>query len=389
VIKHTTAWVVHGTYKNTDRVTQAVDDVQSGLSSHQVDSSYVLQLDASANTPEKAVAIANAAANELVRVGQQRFATDAAAHKEHLTNELKTAGAEQQLTSTRLGNFLAANGVSPALAQSSLNPDTKNQLQTDLAQTDVDLSAARAQQAALAGSLAALPKTSQSSSSVQTGRSTTNLNESNPSSTFQQLLVQKAQVDGQVASLQAKQDRLSATLTPGGDLTNLPADKQEQLATLEAGYTTAAAAYGQLKTEFQQALVTGANDPVELTRIDRPATPTYPSSPKRYLYLAMGIVTGAVLGLMLSALVAWRKGGSLFPEPTDTRAEDEPEPDEVINLVEPATRSRRRAPTPAPVGQVVTDLTNDPAVQRSRVGRFEVFESTGDDATTHDIAGDG
>ena len=144
VIKHTTAWVVHGTYKNTDRFTQAVDDVQSGLSSHQVDTSYVLQLDASANTPEKAVAIANAAANELVKVGRQRFESDAAAHKKHLTNELKAAGTEQQLASTRLGDFLAANGVSPVDAQSSLNPDTKSQLQTDLAQTDVDLSAARA-----------------------------------------------------------------------------------------------------------------------------------------------------------------------------------------------------------------------------------------------------
>ena len=105
----------------------------------------------------------------------------------------------------------------------------------------------------------------------------------------------------------------------------------------------------------------------------------------------MGIVTGAVLGLMLSALLAWRKGGSLFPEPTDTRAEDEPEPDEVINLADPATRTRRRTttPRPAPVGQVVTDLTNDPAVQRSRIGRFEVFESAADDSPTHGVAEDG
>src|SRR5204863_2453928 len=84
-IQHLRAWIVFGTYKQTDRFTQAVDDVQSGLSAHQVGTSYVLELTAGADTPQGALNIANAAADKLVKVGEQTFQVDAAAYQRHLT----------------------------------------------------------------------------------------------------------------------------------------------------------------------------------------------------------------------------------------------------------------------------------------------------------------
>jgi uncharacterized protein involved in exopolysaccharide biosynthesis len=376
-VKHLTAWIVHGGYKNTDRHTQAIDDVQSGLSSHQVDTSYVLELDASATTAQDAQNIANAAADELVRVGEQRFEADATANQAHLSEELTKAATAQQVTADNLGAFVTTNGVASADVASALNPETKSQLQTQLAQNDVALSAAIASQAALARAIAAVPKTCQSQNSVVTGRSTTDQNLTQPCDSYQQLLIQKATSDATVASDQATHDRLSAILTPGSTQNNLDPAKQSQLQSLEARYTAASASFTDLKTNYQQSIVNGAGDPVAISRVDRPALPTYPASPKRYLFLGMGIVAGAVLGLLLSALASWRKGENLFPEPIGTRGfdddEDEDEAyDEVINLNPPGFQRPTRMP--APVGEVVTDLTSDPPAQRSRIGKFELFE---------------
>ncbi len=381
-VKHVTAWIVHGGYKSTDRRTQAIDDVQSGLSSHQVNTSYVLELDASASTAQDAQNIANAAADELVRVGQQRFEADAAANKAHLNDELTKTGAAQRIAADKLGAFLRQNGVASVDVASALNADTKGQLQTELAQNDVDLSAAIAAQSTLAKSIAAVPKTCQSQNSVTNGRSTTEQNLTQPCDSYQQLLIQKATSDSNVSSLQAKHDRLSAALTPGTDLTKLDGAKQSALQGLEAQYTAASTAFTQLKSDYQQAIVNGAGNPVAISRVDRPALPTYPSSPKRYMFLGMGIVAGAVLGLLLSALAAWRKGENLFPEPIGTRGFDDDEDEDleqIINLSPPGIRGPRRVP--APVGEVVTDLTSDPPAQRSRIGKFELFEQ---EPSSHD-----
>ena len=60
-----------------------------------------------------------------------------------------------------------------------------------------------------------------------------------------------------------------------------------------------------LAASVQQARTTQAQGPVGLTRIDTAAEPPYPSEPKRYIYLALGLLLGALAG---AGLTMWASG---------------------------------------------------------------------------------
>lgn len=122
---------------------------------------------------------------------------------------------------------------------------------------------------------------------------------------------------------------LGAALTPELALT-LPPAVQASYQQLQQAYNTSLAAFTQLQGQLQQGQVNGGIDPVELTRVDKAVPTVYPVSPKRWLYMGIGIVLGALVGFFLTARQAWRRGETLFPRDDDDFDHDDdddiPEP---------------------------------------------------------------
>ena len=109
---------------------------------------------------------------------------------------------------------------------------------------------------------------------------------------------------------------LGAALTPELTLT-LPPAVQAKYQQLQQAYNTSLAAFTQLQVQLQQGQVNGGIEPVELTRVDKAVPTVYPVSPKRWLYMGIGIVLGALVGFFLTARQAWRRGETLFPRDDD------------------------------------------------------------------------
>jgi len=59
--------------------------------------------------------------------------------------------------------------------------------------------------------------------------------------------------------------------------------------------------------------LTAAQGPTDLTRLDQAAAPPYPAEPKRYMYLALGLLIGAVAGAVLAAQARRREGSPIAP----------------------------------------------------------------------------
>ncbi len=109
---------------------------------------------------------------------------------------------------------------------------------------------------------------------------------------------------------------LGDTLTPDLTLELSPPLQSTYRRLLEA-YNTALTTYGQLQNQYQQAKVYAGVEPVQLTRLDEAVPSVYPVSPKRWLYMGIGIVLGALIGLGLTARDFWRRGETLFPRDDD------------------------------------------------------------------------
>jgi uncharacterized protein involved in exopolysaccharide biosynthesis len=371
-IKHTTALVMHGGYKEPDRFDAAVEEVRSGLSATQVGDGYMLELRATADEPELAVDITNVAADELVRVGEERARKEAVANRDHFAEQLQVANAEEEEASRAVRAFLQANSGASVDLQVELNPETRSELQTQLAQTDVALVAANAQLASLEESMRDLAPRSSSSSAVQTGRSTTVIDETGPRDAYEQLLVARSEAASDVASNEAKRARLESALNPGSGVSALPADQRREFDRLELRLRNASDTTNQLREQYEQAVVIAAGNPIELTRIDDPQKPNYPVAPKRYLYLGMGLVTGAVVGLLLSAFAAWRRGERLFADADSELA--------VADATPPRAPRHAGAAEPKPVGG---DLAGAGAVHRFEVGGFEIYQAPAGDGRSH------
>jgi uncharacterized protein involved in exopolysaccharide biosynthesis len=368
VIKHSTALVIHGGYKEPDQFDAAVEEVRSGLSASQGGDGYMLDLRATADEPELAVAIANVAADELVRVGEARARKEAIANRNHFAEELRVASVEEEEASRAVREFLQANSGASVDLQVELNAETRSELQTQLAETDVALAAAKAQLASLEQSLRDVAPRSSSSSAVQTGRSTTVIDETAPSGAHEELVVARSQAASDVASNEAKQARLQAALNPGSGVSALPAEKRREFDGLELRLRNATDATRQLRVRYEDAVVIAAGNPIELTRIDEPQKPNYPVAPKRYLYLGMGLVAGAVVGLLLSAFAAWRRGERLFADA-----------DGQLAVAHHGSSARRDNGAAEP--KVDVDLVG--AVHRAEIGGFEIYQAPPGDGGTH------
>lgn len=105
---------------------------------------------------------------------------------------------------------------------------------------------------------------------------------------------------------------VGATLTPDLALKLSPAQQSTYRQLLQT-YNTSVAAYTQLQGQYQQTQVNAGARPVQLSRLDRAVPGVYPVAPKRWLYMAIGAVIGALIGLALTARAFWSEGETLFP----------------------------------------------------------------------------
>jgi succinoglycan biosynthesis transport protein ExoP len=329
------AMLTYGSVPQANAHDTAVDRVYSSLSAQTFEDSYVLELTATASSPELAAGIANSAANALVAVSLDRFKSDAQRYQEFLQQQVQRAATEEMDAASELRRFGRQHHISKAVLRGPVGLDPTD-IGTQLSTARVDLAAAQAELATLDQRLGDVAPTASSVSNIRTGRSTTRIEATGQSTTYQQLVVTRNTSAAQVAALRARVatlERLEKT-----DMPPALTEPDVQLRQLQLRYSIAGNTYRQLNQQYQQATVNAKSSHVDITRIDRATPPVYPVWPKRYLFLLMGLLVGGVAGFVLTYLHGWR--------PSHQQA-------------------------------LLVDITDDDASVgqgRRRVGRFEVFE---------------
>ena len=184
VVTRTRAYLTHGEYKEGDPYDLAVDEVHAGLQARQLSDSYVIELVGSGSTPEEAVGVTNVAADALVDLSQDRFRQDADRYQSFLGEQVERAAEEERAAAEELRAFKVANGIADVDLQIQLSTTSLDELRQDLQRTEVDLESAQAELASIRSSLAnAAPRTS-SESRIETGRSTTRIEQTGQSSVY-------------------------------------------------------------------------------------------------------------------------------------------------------------------------------------------------------------
>ncbi|MEO7446792.1 MAG: Wzz/FepE/Etk N-terminal domain-containing protein [Humibacillus sp.] len=306
------AFVTSGYCADVDPYEKAVTEVQegtavaplatnSGASAGQ-GASYVLEITSSGHSPQEAKEVTDAVATELVATSQARYTEDAQRSLKALQAQLASASKDVGAASTALAKYQTQHGISAADGKLALSAGTYESLRADLLKAQAEEADLRAQLTSIIGSLSSIPKSAQSSQRIVTGRSTTQLNSSNANTVYNDLLTQQrttqASLDGQVARVRQLRNAVdgSAPLSNNATLAGMTG--------LESQLELAQKNQADLAASVQQARTSQAQGPVGLTRIDTAAQPPYPSEPKRYIYLALGLLLGALAG---AGLTVWAR----------------------------------------------------------------------------------
>jgi uncharacterized protein involved in exopolysaccharide biosynthesis len=303
---HTKAFLMFGTYSSPGRFDGAVQAVNSGLSGAQVKNSFVLQLTAQADNPKLASAIANAAANSLVTIANERFAQDSLAYRDLLKQQLDVAQADQARATNAVASFQRAHGITDITTELALSAKSQSDLQTQLQSTQTELSDAQAQLASVESQLSSTPAETSSSQKITTGRSSTTIDNTQSSPIYQNLRAQEASLRARASGLGAQLGALRSAVSnskPSGPLTSAQARLQQLALQQQIAQETV----HNLATQYQQSKLSTVNNTVELTRVDTAVTPNMPIAPRRYMYIAVGLVLGMVLGFVSAQLGLLRR----------------------------------------------------------------------------------
>jgi uncharacterized protein involved in exopolysaccharide biosynthesis len=384
--RSTKTFLTHGFKAHPTKREAAIAMVHAGLSAQPLEDSYVIELHASADDPKLAAAIANSAADALIGVSQERFRGEAISYRDFLSEQLETAATRERDAAEAVRSYKQAHGISDVGIELELTARTAEDLQIESRSNDVALSGARAELASVEESLATLQKDDENVTEIQTGRSTTEIRNTGSNSVYTEMLVRREQLRAEVAAFEARQSALSDAL--GGTTGSLTGDEAE-LRQLELQYQLARDSYADLSEQHQEATLNANSERVELTRLDLASAPDYPVSPVRYLYLGLGNFAGLVIGLLLSALAAWRRGVPLLPDFSKWIAA----PDGNVPDIGTPNGASDRAPNgasddvvPSPArakaaaaSESVIDLgggADEPVVgsRRSSLGSYELFE---------------
>jgi len=324
--KHVKAFIYYGGYRSASRYDTAVAVVQQHLSATPVNGSYVLEITATADNPKLAALIADAAADALVRTGNARYARDSSRYRDLLKQQVDAAAQAQVATTVAVSRYKAEHGISDLNTQLSLTATAAADLTKQLRDVGAQLQGARAQLDSINASVARTQQSAQNNQTITTGRSSTSIDSSAPSQIYQSLVGQRDQVAAQAAGLDAQRAALQTTLDTNGAASGPLSDDEAGLKQLQLQEQVASTNFSQLSASYNTALLSTPENTVELSAVDKAELPIYPSGPLRYLYLAVGLVLGLVVGFVVSqwkVLRLRRRGPDpLSPEQPDTVADD-------------------------------------------------------------------
>ncbi|MGZ4692560.1 MAG: Wzz/FepE/Etk N-terminal domain-containing protein [Acidimicrobiales bacterium] len=312
---HARAILTFGFYKEAERREKAIGTVQGAVSAHQLGTtsggatgqpaSYVLEITANGTTPTEARDIANTSADILVDISNERYATDSANYIASLEGQLDQTNEDVAAAADAVAAYKGSHNISALDEQLVGNAQSAQSLTDQIRNTTNDIAADQGTVASLQATLAATDPTVDNNSAIQTGRSTTDLNATGPNPVHQDLQTQLATAQ---AKLKADQEKLTSLQGQvGGDSpTQLTADQsgllqvQQQLALAQDNQKS-------LNSTLATAKVDASSGKVDLTRISVASLPTYPSAPKRYLFLLLGLLVGGLAGGGLTWLAQRRK----------------------------------------------------------------------------------
>ena len=309
-------WVVaivkYGFYREQSSAYEAaVADVQENLQATPIKDSYLIEIKATADRPELAAAIADAAAHALVRVSQGRFQQDSAAYTQFLKGQVDEAQAAVNKAQQDIQSYKEQQKIVDVTEELKLSAGTQETIREMLRTTIVDLDSARAELAAIAQSISRVSATETSTSTVNTGRSSTTTTSTSPNRVYQDLLARRSVVESKIASLEARQTALGQDLGTRGNL--LP-QQEARLKDLERQLTAASDTFRAVRSSYDAASLNTAQGAEEVSVADTAAVPLYPEKPLRYLFAIVGLVCGAAAGTGLSQLLARRRLALPQPE---------------------------------------------------------------------------
>lgn len=322
------AFLTFGYHRDADPREKAIATVQEGVEVHQLGaksgggtgqpSSYVIELVAAGESPQQAHDIAEAAADALVEVNAQRFRDDARRNADFLGAQVARARAAVDARANEVRDYKVSHGISDIETAQVENARSADALREALRRTEADLQGARARVAVLDAQLAATPPTQTGGQRIESGRSTTGVVTDSPNPVHQELQGQSAQARADAAALEAERAALEQQLGAGtpGSLN----EDQAALLQLQQQLDLAQKNLDRLTEQHEQALLTAEQNTIELTRIDDASTPTYPIAPKRYLYLALGLLIGGLAGGALTWLAQRR-----LPVPGAPEGDEDPD----------------------------------------------------------------
>ncbi len=312
---HARAIVTFGFYKEADKHEKAIGTVQAAVSAHQLGTtsggatgqpaSYVIEITANGTTPAEARDIANTSADILVDISNERYATDSANYIASLQSQLDQTNKDVAAASDAVAAYKNTHNITALDEQLVGNAQSAQSLTDQIRTTQNDIAAANGTIASLQASLAATDPTIDSSSNIITGRSDTKQASTGPNPVYQELQNDLHTAQANLGALNSKLTSLQGQV--GGDApTQLNTDQagllqvQQQLALAQDNQKS-------LNSTLATAKVDASSGKVDLTRISVASLPTYPSAPKRYLFLLLGLLVGGLAGGGLTWLARRRR----------------------------------------------------------------------------------
>ena len=349
------AFVTAGFCAPVDAHEQAVLEVQEGITAAPAGTnggesagqpgSYVLEVMASGGSPAEAKAVTDAVADQLVKTSNDRFQNDAAKAVASLERQVEIAEKELRASTQATARYQTENGISAADVKAALSAATLETVRESLITARADLADTEAQLASVELSLRQVPRTERSKETIVTGRSSTDVSRNGTSTVYSELTAKQSTLRADEAGLQARVNRLSRQVRDAKPLAGnrTAAD----LVVLQERTDLAMGNLRELTAKLQQAKSNSAQGAVDLSRLDPASEPTYPMKPKRYIYLALGLLIGALAG---AALTARAQGG---PVAAGEDADGPPADHEDVAVVAPRTNGHS---IPAPADHDTLDL---------------------------------
>jgi uncharacterized protein involved in exopolysaccharide biosynthesis len=309
VYKRSRAIITHGFYKETDRRTARIDMVQSGLAAKQIDDGYAMDIVATWDDPDIAADIANTAADVLVEMSNERFQEEAQAYRDFLQAQTDAALVAEQDARDAVAAYKAEHGITTTPEQDAqLILASEDDINAQIRATQAELEAVRAEADSLRSDLAGTSPFATTNQEIVTGRSQTDINTTASNPAYVQLLASTQAAEAEVRALTARLGALEGALeTATGASAAGISEEEAELAGLQVDVEIASATRRQLTAELEAADLNAQRTAVEITRLDVASSPTYPVGPKRYLFLAVGVLVGALVGFVWSFLRAQRQ----------------------------------------------------------------------------------